>query len=188
MISNVLSDTLLTINYPSANNCDSIISTWVNVIPENRVVDSSGLLVCLELNAESYKWYDCRDNMPITGVDDRVFSPSDTGLYKVEITLNGCVRWSDCIPYFSVGLNENHFQNSIIFYPNPSRGIVNIELLQNQESLLIKVRNIHGQLVQEEQFVNQNNLQLQLNGKPGIYFIELVNAKGERANVKVLKR
>ena len=74
------------------------------------------------------------------------------------------------------------------FLPNPSSGLVNIELPQKQQSIQVKVRNIHGQLVQEEQFVNQGNLQLQLNGKPGIYFIELVNEKGERANLKVVKR
>ncbi|MEX2380650.1 MAG: T9SS type A sorting domain-containing protein, partial [Vicingaceae bacterium] len=88
----------------------------------------------------------------------------------------------------TVGLNENHFQNTVDFYPNPTKGTLSIETGAIHKSLQIKIRNIHGQLVQEEQFVNQRNLQLQLNGKPGIYFIELVNEHGEWANVKVVKR
>lgn len=135
-----------------------------------------------------YQWYDCREDTLIPGANSRRFIATDTGYYAVILTAYGYKDTSECIPMFSVGLDELNFENQLYVYPNPSSGLVNIELPQKQQSIQVKVRNIHGQLVQEEQFTNQGNLQLQLNGKAGIYFIELVNEQGERANVKVVKR
>lgn len=135
-----------------------------------------------------YQWYDCREDTLIPGANSRRFIATDTGYYAVILTAYGYKDTSECIPMFSVGLDEFNFENQLYVYPNPSSGLVNIELAEKQQSIQVKVRNIHGQLVQEKQFVNQGNLQLQLKGKPGIYFIELENEQGERANVKVVKR
>ncbi|MAC94391.1 MAG: hypothetical protein CMC96_02700, partial [Flavobacteriales bacterium] len=135
-----------------------------------------------------YQWYDCREDTLIPGANSRSYVATDTGYYAVILTAYGYKDTSECIPMFSVGLDELNFESQLYVYPNPSSGLVNIELPQKQQSIQVKVRNIHGQLVQEKKFVSQGNLQLQLNGKAGIYFIELVNAKGERANVKVVKR
>jgi hypothetical protein len=124
----------------------------------------------------------------IIGATSSSFTPIQNGDYAVILQNGNCRDTSNCYSVTTVGLDENHFKNSINFYPNPSNGLVNIEVAQKQMLLQVKVRNIHGQLVQEENYKNQNQLQLQLNGKAGIYFIELINAKGERANLKLVKR
>lgn len=144
----------------------------------------------------TYSWASCDS---LTGERDSIykigtgkFIPPASGYYNAKAMGSNqsiCRDITDCFYYKKpVGLNENSFQQTVRFYPNPTNGFVNIELPQKQQSIQVKVRNIHGQLVQEKKFVSQGNLQLQLNGKPGIYFIELMNGKGERANVKVVKR
>lgn len=170
---------------PAINH--GVVEVEVEPLLVHGVQLSNGTLSSLD-TVDQYQWYDCTNDTVIAGATASSYSPSHSGDYAVILQNGSCRDTSDCYSYTTVGLNEEHFQNEISFYPNPCNGLVNIELPQKQESLQIKVRNIHGQLVQEEQFVNQSNLQLQLNDKPGIYFIELVNEQGERANVKVVKR
>ncbi|MAC94392.1 MAG: hypothetical protein CMC96_02705 [Flavobacteriales bacterium] len=152
------------------------------------ILDTNRIIIAQDSAADSYQWYDCNTDTIITDSTRQSFAPQDSGYYAVIITKGYCSDTTDCVRIFPVGLNENRFQQTVRFYPNPTNGFVNIELPQKQQSIQVKVRNIHGQLVQEKKFVNQSNLQLQLKGKPGIYFIELVNEQGERANVKVVKR
>jgi len=152
------------------------------------ILDTNRIIIAQDSAADSYQWYDCNTDTIITDSTRQSFAPQDSGYYAAIITKGYCSDTTDCVRIFPVGLNENRFQQTVRFYPNPTNGFVNIELPQKQQSIQVKVRNIHGQLVQEKKFVNQGNLQLQLNGKPGIYFIELMNGKGERVNVKVVKR
>lgn len=152
------------------------------------ITEQNRLLAVNNQNADNFQWYDCNADTIITDSIRQSFTPQDSGSFAAIITKGYCVDTTNCVRIFPVDLSENNFQNNLHFYPNPSSGLVNFEFPLKQESLQVRIRNIHGQLVQEKQFVNQGNLQLQLKGKPGIYFIELENTKGERANVKVVKR
>lgn len=164
-----------------------VIEVEVEPLLVQGVQLSNGTLNSLD-SVDQYQWYDCTNDSLIAGATASSYSPLHSGDYAVILQNGSCRDTSDCYTYTTVGVNEEHFQNEINIYPNPTNGLVMIEVDQKQKKIQVKVRNIHGQLVEEEQFVNQSNIQLQLNGKPGIYFIELVNAKGERANVKVIKR
>jgi hypothetical protein len=77
---------------------------------------------------------------------------------------------------------------TISYYPNPTNGLINITLKSEAVNLTVVVRNIQGQLVQEQLIRNTSNLELEIKGKAGVYFIQLTNDKGERANLKVVKR
>jgi hypothetical protein len=76
----------------------------------------------------------------------------------------------------------------ISLYPNPTNGQFSIALGASADCVEVQIRNIQGQLVQEQQFLNQSNLELDIKGKAGVYFIHVTNDKGERANLKVVKQ
>jgi hypothetical protein len=170
---------------PAVNH--GVIEVEVEPLLVNGLQFLNGSLSSLD-TVDQYQWYDCVNDSIIIGATSSSFTPIQNGDYAVILQNGNCRDTSNCYSVTTVGLDENHFKNSINFYPNPSNGLVNIEVAQKQMLLQVKVRNIHGQLVQEENYKNQNQLQLQLNGKAGIYFIELINAKGERANLKLVKR
>ena len=178
-------------------NCGSTLAILQSDVVDSKsqkeefihtITENNQQLIADDSLADSYQWYDCLAATIIPSSTNRTFTPTTGGTYAAILTKGLCVDTTNCVTISTVSLNENSFQHNVRFYPNPSSGLVNFEFPQKQQSLQVKVRNIHGQLVQEKQFVNQGNLQLQLNGKAGIYFIELVNEKGERANVKVVKR
>jgi len=58
---------------------------------------------------------------------------------------------------------------------------------EKQLALQLSIRNIHGQVVMEADFEAQNLLEVDIPGKAGLYFIQLTNKQGERANLKVVK-
>jgi hypothetical protein len=82
----------------------------------------------------------------------------------------------------------NGKNGQIQVFPNPSDGLFYLSGLSQEEIYFMEIRNIQGQLVQQQQFTNQSNLELEIKGKAGVYFVQLTNEKGERANLKVVKR
>ena len=124
----------------------------------------------------------------LAGENRNFFNPISVGSYAVIVSQSGCRDTSDCIPFFPVGLEKQTFQNSLKAYPNPTSSQLNIELAKLQSSLQLKVFTIHGQLVMNRHYVNQNHLRLDLEGDAGIYFIQLTNQNGEQANLKVVKQ
>jgi glutamine amidotransferase-like uncharacterized protein len=83
---------------------------------------------------------------------------------------------------------SNGKNGQIQVFPNPSDGLFYLSGLNQEEIYFMEIRNIQGQLVQKQQFTNQSNLELQIKGKAGVYFVQLTNEKGERENLKVVKR
>jgi uncharacterized repeat protein (TIGR03803 family) len=171
------------------SGCDSINEIDVSLESFNtNVYYINGNVISGEngLNT-TYQWINCNNGKLLKDSVERVFMPSDTGYYAVILQKNGCSDTSDCFPVLTIGLSENPFQNQITFHPNPTTGLININLAK-QENVLVQVRNIQGQLIQVQQFNNESNLELNIEGKAGIYFIQLTNEKGERANMKVVKQ
>jgi hypothetical protein len=175
--------------YVEYANCSdtSICYTVDHILDTNAVQLNYNTIESAEGEAY-YQWYDCREDTLIPGANGRRFIAADTGYYAVILTAYGYRDTSTCVPMFSVGLDELNFSDRINFYPNPTKGAVTIESKGVLQKIQLNVCNIHGQLVQTESYVNQYTFDLQLQGKAGVYFIELVNEQGEKVNVKVVKR
>lgn len=84
---------------------------------------------------------------------------------------------------------KKHLQLTITnAYPNPSiSGLYNIDLTENCTNLTATIRNIHGQVITTQRFSSSDQLQLQINGSAGIYFVELRTDDGKAANLKLIK-
>jgi len=80
------------------------------------------------------------------------------------------------------------FKDQIRLYPNPTTGQFSFMFQQQPTSLKVNVRNSNGSLVQSSRFSGQNEIDLIIQGAPGLYFVQLTNEKGEIANLKVIKR
>lgn len=136
----------------------------------------------------SYQWYNCGKASIIAGATERSFVMKDTGYYAVIVSDFGYSDTSNCYPYFPIGLPKQSFQEGIVVYPNPTNEKLNIRLNKNYKNVQLRVISIHGQVVQEKQINQQQLIELNLTGEPGIYFVQLSNQAGERANFKVVKQ
>ena len=87
---------------------------------------------------------------------------------------------------FIVGIDENILFNQVSIFPNPSHGLVNIEL-GNLKEVSIKVFSENGQLIYHQENINASIHQFDLNIAPGIYFVEL-NSQGEKQQFKLVKK
>jgi len=96
----------------------------------------------------------------------------------------GHVRIYDGIP---LGIHENDFDNTLLAYPNPTDGIITIDLGNTYKDIAVTIKNILGQEVNKLSSGNKSKLQLSTPEAAGVYFVEL-NAGNKRAVLKVIKK
>jgi len=114
----------------------------------------------------------------ITGDTTQSIVVTMNGCYSVMvIDSNGCTGVSDSV-CFSTGINEIATNEGFSIYPNPTNGIFTIQLgIKNYESG-IRIRNVLGQLIYEENIKTSSGTttkDIDLSHEPsGIYFLELL--------------
>lgn len=87
----------------------------------------------------------------------------------------------------SAKILKNSFGNCLKAFPNPTLGDLNIELGANYNNVSVIVRNATGQEVLRKSFSNANSLQINIQGEPGFYTVE-VTAQDKKALLKVMKK
>ncbi len=169
--------------YPVAN--DKIIKL---TIIDTSVTQSVNRLTS-NADSASYQWLQCSDNhRAIQGATSKTFTPKANGLYAVQVTQNGCIDTSLCYNVQIVGVDESAVSEQIVpVYPNPTSGMVEIDLQSNQPEINVSIINIHGKKVMEGSFNNQNKIKMNIGHLPdGVYYFE-VKTKGEVKYCKVVK-
>ena len=114
-------------------------------------------------------------------------SASATGLcnraYNVDITdANSCTKKFSIIIYNpKTGLNEVANIDWLNLYPNPTSGLLNIEISKVLKNASIKVLNIEGKVIENFHNIKSSIFQIDLsNQAPGSYFISI---QAENENV-----
>jgi hypothetical protein len=107
---------------------------------------------------------------PVTYI---VTDPS--GNRSVQVTRQVNVLEEVC----NVGLIENKFENYFSMYPSPSKGIINIDILNELDVNSIEIYNITGQLVAkfDSKLNTKNSFDLS-NQSNGLYFVRMITEKG----------
>ena len=166
-------DTLQTVS-----GCDSIITLDLTVNTVNtNVFKQADSLISLAVNAQ-YQWKDCETGFDIPGANKSTFKPSENGVYQVEVTQNGCVDTSNCVPVTNVGIVSVVIQNNIHIYPNPVQDQLNIEITNwPATKVKIVVRDASGKQVFTQEIEPMSNQEiLNVNTSQwakGTYFIEV---------------
>ncbi|AFL80453.1 hypothetical protein Aeqsu_0951 [Aequorivita sublithincola DSM 14238] len=102
---------------------------------------------------------------------DVVCNPDNVTLKVVDIVL---------------GLEDNQLSNAVL-YPNPTSGNFTIDLGKNYSEINMNITNILGQVVAFERFANTDTLEINLQGSPGIYFVNITTGEDFSETLKVLK-
>jgi hypothetical protein len=123
------------------------------------------------LKGDTYRWF--VDGVFYRETSKEGIDPTKNGYYQVQlISEYGCeseLSDSFFVDWVSVPLIA---KETIKIYPNPSDGIVNIKTNEGQ-LVLVEVFDAAGKTVVEKH-LNENEFQLDLNGKPkGTYLLKL---------------
>jgi hypothetical protein len=138
---------------------------------DNTLTVAAGVLTATQTGA-SYQWYNCSDNSTV-GTNSNTFTPTQSGDYKVDITVGSCTVTSTCVTVTTLGTPNFGANSKFIIYPNPSSGVVNINSdtygdfqIINQLGQVLKSFKIEANAT--------NTIDLQ-NLNDNLYFIKEVN-------------
>jgi hypothetical protein len=125
--------------------CDSIIETTVNVTTVDESTTQNGNTLTATESGADYQWVDCgNSNAPISGAENQDFTPTASGNYAVEVTVNNCTETSGCVNMIVTGIREASTMELNIF-PVPAREQLNVVCNQTVETL--EVYTVSGKLV-----------------------------------------
>jgi len=79
-------------------------------------------------------------------------------------------------------------KSELSVYPNPTSGIITIDLGKTYKAVEVTIRNVLGQVVLTKSIKITNKLSFEIEGAKGIYFVELRTADGNVAQMKVVKQ
>ncbi|MCO6500993.1 MAG: T9SS type A sorting domain-containing protein [Vicingus serpentipes] len=170
-----------------SNNCDSVVTINLTVSPtiDITVSNSSPTLTANQAGA-SYQWLDCdNSNAIIPSETAQIFTASVNGNYAVEIVVGSCIDTSVCEAVTGVGIEEKSNQE-VLIYPNPTNGVVTIDLGSNTDLVNYSITTIDGKIVISGK-TSQNLIKVDLsNESKGVYFLQITYQRGNRM-YKILK-
>jgi hypothetical protein len=173
---------------PNALGCDSIITINLIVNTVNTSVTLNGITITSNANGTFYQWLDCSNLLnELNGETNQTFTAINNGSYAVEITENGCIDTSSCITINSVGIVKNSFDEKFVIYPNPTSGKFALKFDEVQETILVTLKSITGQLIISERNKNTSLISLEIEAAKGIYILEISNDFGNSSIIKLVK-
>jgi len=172
---------------PNAAACDSTITINLTINNVDVSVTQNGTTLSANETTAIYQWLDCNNgNSVINGETNQSFTATHNGSYAVEITQNNCVDTSACNVVSNVGILENTFNHEITVYPNPTDGIVKIDLGSVIHEFTVKIKDVNGRSVSQSTFKNTKEFELNLNVQPGIYLLT-INSGNRIAAIRLIK-
>ncbi len=168
----------ITWTYNDGNGNTSTQTQQVDVTPVDTSVTVSGVTLTSNVTGASYEWLNCTLQTVIAGETNQSFTATANGNYAMIITVNGCSDTSSCYAVTSVGLSRIS-QQSITAYPNPTNGIINLEMDYISNTQMV-VYNVIGEVVLEGR-ISTNHTEINLSGfESGIYYIALKSDAGSK--------
>lgn len=78
--------------------------------------------------------------------------------------------------------------NEVSIYPNPTTdGRVTVALGAEMRNGMVTVLNMMGQTVGQFNFMNENKIDVQVDGPAGMYFVHIATEEGQTTTVRVIK-
>ncbi len=172
---------------PNAAGCDSTITINLTVNTVDVSVTQNGIILTANTIADLYQWVDCNNGYSIIGEEtNQSFTATQNGNYAVVVTQNGCADTSACYSVTSVGILESTFSNDIIVYPNPTDGIVRIDLGETLSEFVVSLHDLNGKLISQSTYQNTKMFELNVNVQSGIYLLT-INSDNKKVTINLIK-
>jgi hypothetical protein len=151
-------------------DCDSVLEIDIEDVRfDKRIKESNDTLFTYESNAD-YQWYNCEDNLPIVDAKSRGFAPIEEGYYKVEITKQGCIDYSECYYYTIARSRIMDIKDSDIIRIDEINKLIVLDDLIYDEIELI---DLNSKIIYKTEKMNQAiSIEFLTNGA---YFLKVIN-------------
>ncbi len=163
----------------------------VNPTPPQPVIVQTGDSIVSDAPAGN-QWYDVSGAIP--GATSQVYMPPMNGMYRVIVTLNGCVSPpSNWLNFVMTGVNITS-RSLLRIYPNPAVEDIHLEtFLDRPSNIIINLMNITGTNIKTVDFGNHNKgltrLILDCNDiREGIYFLKVTTNYDSFVQKVILKK
>ncbi|MDN5355878.1 MAG: hypothetical protein PWQ43_820 [Rikenellaceae bacterium] len=172
---------------PNAAGCDSTITIDLTINTVDVSVTQNETILTSNATDALYQWLDCLNSYSIiTGETSQSFNATQNGNYAVQVTQNNCIDTSDCYEVTTFDILESTFSNNITVYPNPTDGILKIDLGENLPDFVVSIIDVNGKLIRQTTYKNTKMFELNLNVQSGIYFL-MINSENKKATIRLIK-
>ena len=172
----------------NANGCDSTVTLNLTINTLAASISATANTLTASPSGASYQWLDCNNAYaPINGATGQSFTPTSTGNYAVHVSQNGCTDTSACenVTLTHAQLNPSTFE--IALYPNPSKGLFYLDMVQELLEGRATVFDITGNQIHQIHFHNSQQIQMDLRGQAaGIYFLH-IQFENSSSTLKLIK-
>jgi hypothetical protein len=171
----------------NAQFCDSIIKIDLSITRvDTSVTLNSNILIANATNA-SYQWLRCGFGL-ISGANQKSFIPSVSGEYSVVVNQQNCIDTSACYLVAVTGIQNTFADENVLVYPNPTSGLLNVEMRNSVQDYDIKLFAVDGKSLEIDFSKKEQAIQMDLSGlKSGIYFLHILNKSGRSFFYKLNK-
>ncbi len=164
------------------SGCDSTVTIHLTIQEVEAAILQDGEALMATYDNASYKWIDCGNNFEfIDGANDQFFTPSVSGSYAVQVTVNGCSEISECIDYTVAQIGEAIALDKWHVYPNPNNGTFTIPKTAIREAYEIRILDAYGKLIQRQRAISNSNIEVQFDAPAGIYHVQLLDKNNVRS-------
>ena len=176
-----------------AVGCDSVFATFLKVNPLPDVIITESIDTTCNYSDSLYL-----GGLPFNGiyeglgVVDSVFHPNlaGIGLHLITYTFTdiyGCSDTDSLMVYVDecLGLYEL-YMTEIKVFPNPTQRKVTILLPSKEDLITYKLMDISGRLIESGKQSFTNTFEINLDGTPGLYILEVSTSKGV-FNTRIVK-
>ncbi|MBL4661967.1 MAG: T9SS type A sorting domain-containing protein [Alcanivoracaceae bacterium] len=160
--------------FVDAQGCSYIIDYVIGLETTiDLTVTETGVDLTSNEAGASYQWVNCPDYDVIDGAIDQTYVPVVAGEYAVIVTIDGgCSDTTACFMFDFESIDEFN-KLSVVLFPNPTNGIVNVKMGALNEQPTITVFDMKGSVVYQKSAINSNE-KIDLKAlENGIYFIQV---------------
>jgi hypothetical protein len=151
---------------------------------DNTITQTANNLSSNDASA-SYQWYNCNTNTAISGATNKIFTPTESGNYAVEVSNGTCLELSNCSA-FAVLSTEEFSNIEVNVFPNPVTSVLKIDNF-TEITLKITINDISGKIINTLTSKKEHisiNLENELSG---IYFVNIAS-KTKSSTFKIVKK
>ena len=146
----------------------------------NNYVSHQNNILTDTLIGMQYQWIDCKTNLPITGAILQTFTPTNNGNYACVVNNGNCKDTSNCVAISGLSI-ANFTTSNFVLYPNPTDGLIFLEIKNNTNSQLkYSITDILGRKILDSEIRNipiistaKIPIQLPANSPNGIYILHI---------------
>jgi hypothetical protein len=171
------------ISYNKTENSRGLDDFWVVKINSDGTVLWDKTIGGSQYDGVSSLAYSHNDDSFVIGGASRSSISGD----KTEFSRGLIDYW--VVKLISESLTTNNFNDTLISaHPNPTTNTVHIVLPKVYKNIDITISNVLGQIIQKKKDTNTSEIDIDLIGNNGIYFLNLINENKERITLKVIKK